>query len=291
MEKLNIYTFGKITIFLDVINKREDGYHNVKILLHNVDFWDFMQISLLPYPHFILESNLPIPSEENLVYKAYKKFIEITGEKVGAKVFLFKKIPTQAGLGGGSSNAAGTIWGLNLLTNLNLPLRDMAKIGETLGSDIPFFFYGGSAIAEGKGEIIKKITHQNFKFILIFPPYGISTKEIYSKIKKEDLNIHIDFENILLNFERGILLEPYNFFEYIVFKRYPELKKIKESISPITYVALTGTGSTMFVVIKNDSEIKEIIKKLEEYLEKGYKIKLVKSSPFGIKILKIKGVF
>lgn len=162
MEKLNIYTFGKITLFLDVINKREDGYHNVKILLHNIDLWDFMQISLLPYPHFILESNLPIPLEENLVYKAYKKFIEITGEKVGAKVFLFKKIPTQAGLGGGSSNAAGIIWGLNLLTKLNLPLGEMAKIGENLGSDIPFFFYGGSAIAEGRGETIKKNNSSKF---------------------------------------------------------------------------------------------------------------------------------
>ncbi|MCX7719881.1 MAG: 4-(cytidine 5'-diphospho)-2-C-methyl-D-erythritol kinase [Dictyoglomus thermophilum] len=287
MERLNIYTFGKITLFLDVINKREDGYHNIKILLHNINLWDFMQISPLPYPKFIINSNLNIPLEENLVYKAYKKFIETTGRKIGVRIFLYKKIPIQAGLGGGSSNAAGIIWGLNILTKSNLSLKEMANIGETLGSDVPFFFYGGSCVAEGKGELITKILHQSFKFLLILPPYGISTRDIYSKIKKEDLGTHIDFEEIISNFEKGFLSKPYNFFEKIVFEEYQELREIKELISEITpYVAMTGTGSTMFVLIRDDSEIKKINKKIKEYLDKGYKIRSVKSSPLGIKILR-----
>ncbi|MFN3699454.1 MAG: 4-(cytidine 5'-diphospho)-2-C-methyl-D-erythritol kinase, partial [Dictyoglomus sp.] len=154
MESLKLYTFAKITLFLDVIKRREDDYHDVKILLHNINIWDFIQITLLSYPYFIIKSNLDIPYEENLVYKAYKNFIKETQTKVGCKIFLHKKIPTKAGLGGGSSNAAGIILALNILTKSKLKLEEMAKIGSKVGSDIPFFFYGGSCIAEGKGEIV-----------------------------------------------------------------------------------------------------------------------------------------
>ncbi|MFN3698823.1 MAG: 4-(cytidine 5'-diphospho)-2-C-methyl-D-erythritol kinase, partial [Dictyoglomus sp.] len=138
----------------------------------------------------------------------------------------------------------------------------------------------------GKGEIVKKVHHQNLKFLLIFPPYGVSTKEIYSKIKKEDLGIHIDFNSIISDYERGFLQKPYNFLEKITFNTFKELREIKESIEEITpYIAMTGTGSTLFVIIRNAREQKEIIQKIEKYLRKGYKIKLVHSYPRGIEIL------
>lgn len=287
MEELKIFTFAKITLFLDVIRRREDNYHEVKILLHNINMWDFMHITLLPYPSFIIYSNLNIPREDNLVYKAYQIFIKETHLKIGCKVFLNKKIPIQAGLGGGSSNAAGMLLALNILTKAGLTLKEMLEIAEKLGSDVPFFLYGGSCIAEGKGEILKKIKHQNLKFLLIFPPFGVSTREIYSKIKKESLKEHINFTQIISDYENGYLYKPYNFLEEVTFELFKELKEVKDIIEEITpYVGMTGTGSTLFVVINNPKEQNEIIKKIERYLKKGYKIKLVQSNSKGIKIFK-----
>lgn len=285
MKDLKLYTFAKITLFLDVIKRRDDNYHEVRILLHNINMWDFMRITLLPYPCFIFHSNLNIPKEENLVYKAYQTFIKETHLKFGCKVLLNKKIPLQAGLGGGSSNAAGMILGLNILTKAGLTLEDMSKIAERLGSDVPFFLYGGSCVAEGKGEILKKVKHQNFNFLLIFPPFGVSTKEIYSKIKKESLGEHINFAQIISDYENGYLHKPYNFLEEVTFDHFKELKELKTSIEKITpYVGMTGTGSTLFVVINSSKEQFEVNKQIEKYLQKGYKIKFVQSNPKGIKI-------
>lgn len=287
MEHLKLYTFAKITLFLDVIKRRDDNYHDVRILLHNINMWDFIHITLLPYPNFILKSNLKIPLEENLVYKAYRAFVKETHLKFGCKVILNKKIPIQAGLGGGSSNAAGMILALNILTKAGLTLEDMSKIAEKLGSDVPFFLYGGSCLAEGKGEILKKVNHQNFNFILIFPPFGVSTKEIYSKIKKEKLREHIKFAQIISDYEKGYLHKPYNFLEEVTFDLFNELKELKTSIEKITpYVGMTGTGSTLFVLINNSNEKLEVIKQIEKYIQKGYKIKFVQSNTRGIKIFK-----
>ncbi|HOJ92156.1 MAG TPA: 4-(cytidine 5'-diphospho)-2-C-methyl-D-erythritol kinase [Dictyoglomaceae bacterium] len=281
--EVKLLTYAKVTLFLDVVRKREDEYHDIKILLHNIDLSDFLKIKLLPYPYFLLKSNLKIPEEENLVYKAYIKFVKETGIKIGCKIFLNKKIPIQAGLGGGSSNAAGVIYALNFLTKAKLSKEDMANISKDLGADIPFFFYGGSCLAEGKGEIIKKIPHNTFKFLLISPNFGISTKEIYSKIRKEDLREHIDFNSILYHYSKGILLKPFNFFENILFKIYPELEEIKKDLSEITpYTGVTGTGSTIFAVLQKD-EIPESI--LEKYIKKGYKIKIIKSIDRGLRLI------
>uniref|UniRef100_A0A7C3MJG2 4-diphosphocytidyl-2-C-methyl-D-erythritol kinase n=1 Tax=Dictyoglomus thermophilum TaxID=14 RepID=A0A7C3MJG2_DICTH len=285
--KIKLLTFAKLTLILDVIDKRTDGYHNVKILLHNINLSDFMSINLIPYPYFILETNLHIPPKENLIYKGYKAFIKETGIKIGCKIFLHKRIPKEAGLGGGSSNAAGIIYGLNILTKANLSLEEMANIGKFLGSDIPFFFYGGSSVAEGRGEIIKKIKHQRLKFLLIFPPFGISTKEVYSKISKDLLGNHIAFEQKVSEYTNGIYIKPYNFLEKITFNMYPELAMIKKEIEKVTeYVSMTGSGSTIFVMLKDKEEAKKILERLNKYIEKGYKIKLVDSAEQGIKILR-----
>lgn len=284
---IKLLTYAKLTLLLDVINKRPDGYHNVKILLHNINLSDFMSISLIPYPYFILETNLHIPPKENLIYKGYKAFIKETGIKVGCKIFLHKRIPKEAGLGGGSSNAAGIIYGLNILTKAHLSLEEMVNIGKLLGSDIPFFFYGGSSVAEGRGEIIKKIKHQRLKFLLIFPPFGISTKEVYSKIPKDLLGKHVDFEEKILEYNNGFFIKPYNFLEKIAFTMHPELATIKKEIEEVTdYVSMTGSGSTIFAILRDKEEAKKILERLNKYIEKGYKIKLIDSAEKGIKILR-----
>lgn len=285
---LKIYSYAKITLFLDVINKRPDNYHNVKIVLQNIDLSDFLLIKPLPYPHFLLKSNYQISLKENLIYKAYKSFIEETGNKIGLYIYHLKRIPIQGGLGGGSSNAASVLFVLNLLTKAGLKKEELSNISIKLGSDVPFFLYGGTSLIEGRGEKITKLPNlSDYIVLLIIPPFGIKTSDIYSQIYPENLGHHLDWGYILEKIKNNKKLPKlYNFFEDIVFKSYPSLKKIKEYLQEFSpYVSLSGTGSSIFALFDNEKELNIAKEKISINL-KGYNIRTCKFINKGFLILR-----
>ncbi len=254
---IKIHSYAKITLFLDVINKRPDDYHNVKIVLQNIDLSDFLIIKPLPYPYFLLNSNYEIPLEENLIYKAYKAFIEETKIKIGLYIYHLKRIPIKGGLGGGSSNSASILFVLNLLTNTELNRDELLRIATKLGSDVPFFLYGGISLAEGKGEKITKLPQlPKYYVLLITPPFGIDTKSIYSQIDPKSLGYHLNWDHVLEKIKNKKLPKLYNFFEDIVFRNYPLLKDLKERLLEFSpYVSLSGTGSSIFALFEDKNKL------------------------------------
>ncbi|MCX7845135.1 MAG: 4-(cytidine 5'-diphospho)-2-C-methyl-D-erythritol kinase [Dictyoglomaceae bacterium] len=284
---LKIYSYAKITLFLDVINKRPDNYHDVKIILQNIDMSDFLLIKLLPFPHFLLRSNYMIPLKENLIYKAYKSFIEETGIKVGLYINHLKRIPLQGGLGGGSSNAGSILFALNFLTKAGLKREDLSNMGIKLGSDIPFFLYGGTSFVEGKGEKITKLPNlSNYFVLLITPPFGINTKNMYSQIDPQNLGNHINWNYVLKEIKNNKIPKLYNFFENIVFKNYPLIKDIKEILQEFSpYVSLSGTGSSIFALFKDKKEL-TIAKEKISFNLKGCKIRVHRFINKGYSIMR-----
>ncbi|PMQ01569.1 MAG: 4-(cytidine 5'-diphospho)-2-C-methyl-D-erythritol kinase [Dictyoglomus sp. NZ13-RE01] len=281
-----IYSYAKITLFLDVISKRTDGYHNVKIILQNIDLYDLLFIKTLKSPYFILKSNYDIPLQKNLIYKAYSKFIEKTKYPIGLEIFHYKKIPIGGGLGGGSSNAGSILYFLNFITKFGLSKEDLSQLAIQLGSDVPFFLYGGTALAEEKGEKITKLKNLPSYFVLlILPNFSISTKEIYGEIKERDLGEHLDWKNVISNINNQKLTGTFNLFEDIVFRKYRIIKDIKEFLLLFTpLVSLSGTGSSIYALFDDLTQLKKAREKFIEKFPNSFKIKTCKFVNRGIYI-------
>ncbi len=172
---------AKINWFLHIEGKRSDGYHSIFSILQGVSLYDELS---LDHSHEIeLVADIDIPVKENIVMKAAELLREKTQNPRGARIRLTKNIPVQAGLGGGSSNAAYTLRGLNRLWNCGLDKSELSMIASELGSDVPFFIYGNTASVEGRGEIVHPLTVKGrFHLLLIKPPYHISTGWAYNRI-------------------------------------------------------------------------------------------------------------
>ncbi|MCL6086904.1 MAG: 4-(cytidine 5'-diphospho)-2-C-methyl-D-erythritol kinase [Actinobacteria bacterium] len=287
---------AKINLTLEILNKRDDGYHEIKSVMQTIDicdvltFWKNEWIQVIPeYSNLPSEDSLPESDNfnyfnNNLVYKAAIVLKESTGYKDGAIIQLKKNIPSSAGLGGGSSDAAATLRGLNKLWNLKLSIAELAEIGSKIGSDIPFFIYGGTCLAGGRGEIIEKLNPLSKKWLaVILLPLKISekTKKIYSHITpvsystgkttsilveniKNDNN-KINMDNFYSKFENFI----FNVFEKVydnIFKEYNKWAEILNNIINKPF-HLSGSGPSIFYISDSESEIKEIIKKISENLE------------------------
>jgi len=179
---------AKVNLFLNILSKRKDGYHEIETLFERISLAD--EITLLPAKSRIkiLSDSPKIPKgAKNLAYRAAKLLKERCHLKRGVIIRIHKRIPIAAGLGGGSSNAATTLLGLNQLWNLKLSKKELAKLGASLGSDVPFFLSGVKfALGRGRGEILKKVQAPRLKIwhCLVKPPFGISTKKAYANLDK-----------------------------------------------------------------------------------------------------------
>ncbi|GAB4336472.1 MAG: 4-(cytidine 5'-diphospho)-2-C-methyl-D-erythritol kinase [Flammeovirgaceae bacterium] len=248
---------AKINLGLNVLSKREDGYHNLSTCFYPIEWSDILEIT--PSESFEIQlSGLPIYGkiQENLCVKAYhllKKDFDIPL----VKIHLHKLLPMGAGIGGGSADGSFTLKLLNQMFSLNLSDEQLEKYALLLGSDCPFFIQNKPVLAEGRGEIFKPISlNLNGKYIiLVFPNFSVSTKEAFSGIKPrvpqksigEVLNQSIDtWKNDL-----------YNDFEKSIFPRYPQLSKIKDFFyeKDAIYASMSGSGSTMYGIFDQETEL------------------------------------
>jgi 4-diphosphocytidyl-2-C-methyl-D-erythritol kinase len=252
--QIKIKTPAKINLTLEIVNKREDGFHNIQSIMQLIDLYDYLTINaeMSEKEEIILTGTSDeIPyNEKNLVYKATKLFIEKTNLAPHKfSIHIEKNIPVSAGLAGGSTNAAGTIYGLNKLFNEPLSKEELHKLCETLGSDLNVCLEGGCLLATSRGEVVSKLPFVNSDVSLIKPlNLGISAKEAYTKYSQLEIKPNYDMTSKMVDSIKigtDIRQFLYNDLETAVFNDYPELQKIKEKYPNSI---MSGSGSTYFLL-------------------------------------------
>ncbi len=298
---------AKINLTLEIINKREDGFHEINSVMQTIDLCDLLTfhenswIQLIPEYHNLPNmDSLTLNADnnyliQNLVYRAAEILKKETGYRKGAVIQLKKNIPSATGLGGGSSDAAATLKGLNRLWKLNLSDEELAAIGAQVGSDVPFFIYGGTCFVTGRGEVVKKLNSIKNKWLIIMllPFYmEAKTAKLYSLIKPKNFSDGICSRNLLdslynsdsngnSNKDKLNLKETesslhflFNSFEQVyneLFIEYPNwLQKFKDlDIFPIH---LAGSGPAVFYICDSEVEVLNLVKKLNKLNEIKYYI-------------------
>ncbi|MBN1621706.1 MAG: 4-(cytidine 5'-diphospho)-2-C-methyl-D-erythritol kinase [Endomicrobiales bacterium] len=268
---MQILAPAKINLFLEVVSKRNDGYHNLETIFQTVSLYD--KIKILPQKNALslVCSKRGIPKgRDNLALKAAFLLKEKLKVKHGAKIILEKNIPAGAGLGGGSSDAASVLKGLLKFWKKRIPKQELLKIAVKLGADVPFFLYGGTAFASGIGEKIKKIN--NVKpawYLLIFPRFSIPTASVYKKLsfpltkQQKITKIKKLLEAGSLPSIWGRLL--FNRLEEPVLLNYAKIRQIKNELKNMGFFnLLSGSGSAVFALIKSRSEGEKIKSKFNE---------------------------
>ncbi len=258
MQTIKIKAPAKINLTLEVLDKRSDGFHNIKSIMQAIDLYDYLTISVSDSDNTdsgtVIElsgNSDEIPYDNrNLVYKAVEKFLEKTNIKNKIiSIYIEKNIPIEAGLAGGSADAAGTFYGLNKLFNNSLSKVELEDLCASLGSDLNFCLHGGTALCTSRGEIIEKLPTPKLELSLIKPKnLGISAKEAYTKFSMlPDKTVPNNSEKLIekLNndgFDSGLL---YNSLEIAVIDDYLQLQEIK-NIFPESL--MSGSGPTFFVL-------------------------------------------
>jgi 4-diphosphocytidyl-2-C-methyl-D-erythritol kinase len=268
------YAPAKINWLLHVVRKRDDGFHDIVSLLHCVNLYDTLVFEDADCVDIL--SDLEIPLQENLVYKAFSALQEKTSCIKGARIRLKKQIPVNAGLGGGSSDAACTLSVLNRLWGLHLSLRELSTIAAAVGSDVPFFLRGPSALVEGRGEKVRSLKIETSQMLLLVkPPVSVSTEWAYNsldaygmdKLTKKPFDIKLlcqalnrqDYDTL------GKMLN--NDLEQVVAERFPVILEIKQKLlgQGAAIAAMSGSGPTVFGVFENREKAEKAAGEMKPY--------------------------
>ena len=244
MNSLVLPSPAKLNLFLHILGRRPDGYHELQTLFQFLNYGDTLTLTARTDDRIVLEQPLPgVPDEENLIVRAARKLRATTdGATPGVSIAVDKQLPMGGGLGGGSSNAATTLVGLNRLWGLNRSLDELAELGLSLGADVPVFVRGHAAWGEGVGERLTDANPPEDWFLVIKPPCDISTKEIFSE---QGLTRDTPGIKIAPAFE-GDASRYRNDCEDVVRRLYPEVHQSLEWLAQFGPARLTGTGACIF---------------------------------------------
>ena len=275
---LTLPAFAKINLSLRVLGKRPDAYHEIDTLLQTVSLHDTITFTPLAGPHIILScTNRQLAGASNLIHQAAVRLQPYAPGK-GVHIRLDKRVPINSGLGGGSSDAAVTLVALCYLWKINLTNRDMRAHAAALGTDVPFFFFGGAARATGTGTSIEELQDRGQKFaVIVKPNSNISTSEAYEALNSESLTTS-NSKSILSSSQFGTSpgsLNPEtlkNDFEAVVFKLQPEIQRAKAALmkAGATRALMTGSGSAIFGIFDNQQAQERAIQAIE--LETGWRV-------------------
>ncbi|MBQ7097447.1 MAG: 4-(cytidine 5'-diphospho)-2-C-methyl-D-erythritol kinase [Clostridia bacterium] len=274
MKELQIKCPVKINLSLDVVNRREDGYHNLKMIMQEIKLYDILTFSIdedCRQTQIILEADsteLPL-DESNLIYKAAKLFFHKTEISASARIHLRKNIPMGAGLGGGSTDAAGTLLALNKVFGEPLTIARLAQMAKALGADVPFFLHGGCMLAEGIGEILTPIPPlKNVYIVLAKPPVHISTPWVYKNLVLNENTAHPDTNSVIealkTNNLRLLSQSAGNVLESVTAREYPQIEEYKAVMKShgASYSLMSGSGSSVFGIFSHETEA---LSALEEF--------------------------
>jgi len=302
MESITLSSYAKLNLGLNVLGKRRDGYHDIETVLQAVSLSDSVKVELGPEDLEVQCDRPEVPKRErNLAYRAAQEFVRRAKLNVGARITIEKRIPLGGGLGGASSNAAAVLIALNLLTGRRLAKEELASAGAELGSDVPFFLCGGTALARGRGELLDcSLPTPPLCFVIVYPNFPISTRWAYSRIDEstarreaslgdQSERIGARFSLTGYTFSANMMAEAIragalsqiaanlgNSFEEVVFQTYPELSKIKEELisSGVLGASLSGSGSSLFGICEGENGAQRISHSLGQ---SGHWVKAVKA--------------
>lgn len=268
---LTVTAPAKINLTLEVLGKRSDGYHNIRSVIQTVNLCDGLHFKLSRTTEF--KCDLPEwAAEKSLVSRTVDLVRKITGYTKGVTVEVEKRIPLVSGLGGDSSDAAATLKGLNQLCQLNLSMEKLYELATQLGSDVPFFLKGGTALIEGRGEIITPLLPLAETWLVLMipdiPRPSRKTEQLYAALRTNHYTDGQITERLVKEIRNGKKLNPallFNTFENVAFERYAELAVYRDHILKIgtTNVHLAGSGPALFTVVNNKEHGKELIERLK----------------------------
>ena len=258
---------AKVNLFLEILGKRDDGYHEIETIMQEIDLADSLQFEETQEGVTLECNDKNIPAnQDNLVCKAANLILEECGIKKGVLINLEKNIPVGAGLGGGSSDAATTLKALNSLWKVGLNNEELMGFAAKLGSDIPFFINGKTALCRGRGELITPVEVRNrMDYIILFPRVHISTETIYKNLKidltKKRKDVSFFLDALKYSEVAGISKLLFNRLEEIIFATYPDLLQVKSTLESFDFcgLSISGSGSAFFGLC-NDRHQAEVIK-------------------------------
>ncbi len=272
LEKIIVNCPAKINLFLDVLEEREDGYHDIKTVMQSVSIYDKIIIKrnkLFKIRVYSEQNNIPL-GPQNSAHKAVEAFFKAINMPVqGCDILICKEIPLMAGMAGGSADAAGTLLALNQLYNANLSIEKLCEIGKKVGADVPFCIMGGTAICEGIGDILTPIeTNLNYKIVVAQPQVRISTFSAYQEMSGFGYFSKGDFDSFMKAYQSKDLFELsgslFNVFEKVI--QDVEINEIKESmyIDGALGVLMTGSGSCVYGLFLDTKNAEKAVKSLKQ---------------------------
>lgn len=274
---------AKLNLSLDVLRKRNDGYHDVEMIMTTIDLYDRVELKTLKKDEIkvSLDSKYVPSDERNLAYIAAKVFKETYKVSKGVHIKIDKNIPVSAGLGGGSSDAAAVLRGLNKLWSLHIPIEDLAQLGLQVGSDVPFCVMNSTALVKGRGEIIERLPPPPPCWVILAKPnIGISTKTIFHNIIMEDLAHPNTYEIIQALYDQDfsrMCKNLGNTLEKVTMSSYPEVRHIKEKMitSGASHVIMSGSGPTVYSLSMHENRTQRIYNGLRGFCKEVYKVRLL----------------
>ena len=273
MDKMELKALGKINLGLDVLGRRENGYHDVRMVMQTVYLYDQIRIEKTKKPGIELSTNLfylPV-NENNLAYQAADLLMKEFHVKEGVKITLDKHIPVAAGMAGGSSNAAAVLFGINRMFSLGLSQKELMERGVTLGADVPYCVMRGTVLAEGIGEILTPLPACPKCHVLIAkPPISVSTKMVYEKLDALEITEHPDIDGILNGLARKNIHKVAecmgNVLEQVTIPVYPVIEQIKNVMKEggAMNAMMSGSGPTVFGLFEDRQSARRAAQKIKE---------------------------
>lgn len=262
---ISLNAHAKINLSLDVLNKREDGYHNLQMIMQTIQLHDTISIHEIP-SGVEIECDAPyVPNNStNIAYKAAEAMINKYKLDAGVRIVIEKKIPVAAGLAGGSTDAAAVLKGINILFNLGIEQNELMQIGKTIGADVPYCVMGGTALAEGIGEKLTPLAPLGkIPIILIKPKVGVSTAWVYKTLDLDKVSKRPNTEKIISALVKKdikyIAENMCNVLEEVTINKYPMIKKIKKNLLHKGAIGsmMSGSGPTVFGIFENEEKAKK----------------------------------
>lgn len=287
MKELRLKAYGKINLGLDVVKKREDGYHEVKMIMQTIKVYDKLLFKILEEDKIVIKTNLDFlpTNENNLIYRAIKLIKDEYNIHKGIEVDLYKCIPVSAGMAGGSTDCAAALVGMNKLFNLGISKSRLMEYGITLGADVPYCILRGTALSEGIGEVLTPLPPIPNCYIVIAKPHiNVSTKFVYENLVLDENIIHPDIDGMIEAIENkdliGITNRMANVLETVTTKKYPVIENIKRLMKDNNAVnsLMSGSGPTVFGIFTDEEEAKNCANVIES---KGLAKQIYVVEPFN----------
>lgn len=283
MEHLIKKAYGKLNLSLDIVGKRTDGYHLVRMIMQTVNLYDVLEFTKTTEPGIILTTNhsdLPT-NQDNLIYRAVSLLMKNYSIQQGVRIHLEKHIPVAAGMAGGSADCAATLSGINTLFSLGLSTEELIKLGTSLGADVPYCLLGGTALSEGIGEILTPLPDvPSCKVLLVKPAIDISTKWVYTTLDWKSLTSHPDVDGMISDLNTrnlvGISKKMSNVLETVTIPAHPIIQNIKETLLELgaDNSLMSGSGPTVFGLFFEETLAQNAYQKCKE-IYPDYQIELV----------------